>query len=200
MSLAVVKGADTSKMESLGEEAGSGVRVVCKLYFLILTWGYVFHWFERERETSIWNKNINWLSPVCAWSGIKQATFWCMGCCSNQLSDLARSVNLVLTDCSRGAVMRSKCRGPASWEIWSGAPNARSTPGSWHRRKASGEHGSESLTTKQDDNDLVNLESDFQSYTEKERAVLWGERTSVVSRKHIYSSPGGRWCHEDTVK
>lgn len=32
----MVKGADTSKVESLGEEAGSGVRVVCKLCFLIL--------------------------------------------------------------------------------------------------------------------------------------------------------------------
>ena len=39
-----------------------------RIHFLILTQRYVY-WFERERkkkrETSMWERNINWLPPVC---------------------------------------------------------------------------------------------------------------------------------------
>ena len=81
------------------------------IYLFIPTWGYV-DWFfrERERETLMWERNIHvkekhWLvtsykRPDWGWNpkpryvprlGIKPATFWCTGRCSNQLSHLARA-------------------------------------------------------------------------------------------------------------
>ena len=76
------------------------------LVFYIITWGYVLLILEtqewgggaRERETSIWERNINWLPPrrpdqgwnpqprYVPWPRIELPTFWCTGWCSNQLS------------------------------------------------------------------------------------------------------------------
>ena len=85
--------------------------IVCLPYlsfFYFLTWGHFFIAFrerERERETSMWERNINWLASCThpdrglnpqpghvPWLGTEPATFRSMGQCSNQLSHPARAV------------------------------------------------------------------------------------------------------------
>ena len=84
---------------------------LCIIIFLILTWGYVY-WFERERErkgerererekenerenenkTSMSEKNIDQLSPVCTVTREWNHNPLVYGWCSNQLSHPARSL------------------------------------------------------------------------------------------------------------
>ena len=82
------------------------------LFLWILTQRYVYKFLEREeggekereRETSMWERNINWLSPVHAttsdrtrpryvpWPWIRPVMFWCMGWLSRQLCHPARAI------------------------------------------------------------------------------------------------------------
>ena len=76
-------------------------------YFIIFTWGHFFHCFlereegreeEREREISMWGRNVDWLPPIRAHTGDRTHNPGCaltknqtgnllvMGRCSNQLS------------------------------------------------------------------------------------------------------------------
>ena len=55
---------------------------------------------EREKETSMWEGNIDSLPPVCAWPGIEPTTSWCMGQFPNQLSHSSQGCAETLLFCT----------------------------------------------------------------------------------------------------
>ena len=73
-------------------------------FFSILTKGHAFYLFWREkkgeRERPAWAPTRDWTHNLgyVPWLGTESATFWCMGWCSNQLSNPARAIWFLISE------------------------------------------------------------------------------------------------------
>ena len=99
-----------------------------------------------------------------------------------------------------GAVMTSKCRQAASWcsGLVLQVQGAHVGRGSEESLRCAQIRGS--LTTEQEDDDLIHLENVLQSATLRDRVVFCVKRIWVISPTWTYSSPGGVYGHGGTVK
>ena len=52
---------------------------------------------ERERKREMWERNIDWLPPICALTEDEPTTFCCTGQCSNQQSHTGQATDDFLT-------------------------------------------------------------------------------------------------------
>lgn len=98
------------------------------------------------------------------------------------------------------AVMTSKCRQAASWcsGLVLQVQGAHAGHGSEESLRCAQIRGS--LTTEQEDDDLIHLENVLQSATLKNKVVFCVKRFWVISPKWTYSSPGEVYGHEGTIK
>ena len=80
--------ADTREVEYKSLHHCSNDKFMDYFYFHLLLFSFpenmLSEFRERERETSMWDRNINWLSLVCAPMGSQ--TFWCIGWRTNHLA------------------------------------------------------------------------------------------------------------------
>lgn len=98
------------------------------------------------------------------------------------------------------AIMTSKCRQAASWcsGLVLQVQGAHVGHGSEESLRCAQIRGS--LTTEQEDDDLIHLENVLQSATLKNKVVFCVKRFWVISPKWTYSSPGEVYGHEGTIK